>query len=195
MGVIKYLIILLLFIITHVVIVNTRNPLLYAAGIRTNYSTEYFSERLIDSCYMRRCLSNDQCCSQSICLSLDENIGYCFLFRGLNYGENCKEDKDCDYHLVCRRTSHFEFGKCRESDYDKLMYGQVCNSTMDCNFRNGLCCISQKRARQKPRNICSYYTNPLRCIDVVPADSRRKDPTTLTHAEKISPDQELKDFI
>lgn len=170
--------------------VNCRNPLFYSGGLRANYTQPY-----VDSCYLRHCTTNEHCCSRSVCLILLESSGYCFYYRGLNLGQMCKADRDCDYNLICRRSDHFEFGKCRESDHEKLHYGEVCNTTMDCNFRNGLCCMIQKRPRQKPRNICAYYSDPLRCIDIVPVDSVRKNAKSLTIAEQIIVEDELKDII
>lgn len=177
-------------ILTIIAAALSRHPMIYQNGIRTNYTTPY-----VDNCYMRRCTSNEHCCARSICLSLDLNIGYCFYYRGINFGAKCKVDRDCDYNLICRRSDHFEYGKCRESDHDKLHYGQACNGTSECNFRNGLCCMEQKRPRQKPRNICSYYADPLRCIDIVPMESRRQDENSLTVAEQRTVGEELRDLI
>ena len=53
--------------------------------------------------------------------------------------------------------------------------GEDCRTSSDCNIAKGLCCKLQRRARSKPKKICSYFADSNQCIGPVATHQVRWD--------------------
>nr|CAH7719927.1 unnamed protein product [Callosobruchus chinensis] len=107
-----------------------------------------------EPCYGRRCTANENCCPGSVCVDVDGVIGSCLFAYGRRVGELCRRDSDCESGLVCAEASAVE----------------PCHMSSECEISRGLCCQLQRRHRQAPRKVCSYFKDPLVCIGPVATD-------------------------
>ncbi|XP_056640224.1 ITG-like peptide [Diorhabda sublineata] len=137
-----------------------------------NILDEYINENNEeDPCYQKRCSSNEYCCPGQICVDVDGIIGTCINFFGRRVGELCRRDADCESGLVCAEA---EVGVstrvCRPPVHQDKQYSEPCNMSNECDISRGLCCQLQRRHRQAPRRVCSYFKDPLICIGPVASD-------------------------
>ncbi|EFN68524.1 Prohormone-3 [Camponotus floridanus] len=107
-----------------------------------------------EPCYERKCMYNDHCCPGSICMNFNGVTGTCVSDFGMTQGELCRRDSDCETGLMCAEMSGHE----------------ECAMSSECDISRGLCCQLQRRHRQAPRKVCSYFKDPLVCIGPVATD-------------------------
>lgn len=122
-----------------------------------------------EECYGRRCVANEHCCPGTVCVNVDGIIGNCLFAYGRKLGELCRRDADCESGLVCD-VSAVGASVCRAPMVLAKQYAEDCNTSSDCDISRGLCCQLQRRHRQAPRKVCSYFKDPLICIGTVAAD-------------------------
>lgn len=123
-----------------------------------------------DECYGRRCVANEHCCPGTVCVNVDGIIGNCLFAYGRKLGELCRRDADCESGLVCDVSASSGASVCRAPMVLAKQYAEDCNTSTDCDITRGLCCQLQRRHRQQPRKVCSYFKDPLVCIGTVAAD-------------------------
>ncbi|VEN44071.1 unnamed protein product [Callosobruchus maculatus] len=128
-----------------------------------------------EPCYGRRCTANENCCPGSVCVDVDGMIGSCLFAYGRRVGELCRRDSDCESGLVCAEASAVEGGPsvgrvCRPPVHQDKQYAEPCHMSSECEISRGLCCQLQRRHRQAPRKVCSYFKDPLVCIGPVATD-------------------------
>ncbi|XP_029709042.1 prohormone-3 isoform X3 [Aedes albopictus] len=123
-----------------------------------------------DVCYGRPCYSNENCCPGLVCVNVDGVIGHCMFSLGRKYGEMCQRDSDCESGLVCDISTLSGASVCRPPIVLAKQYAEDCITSSDCDITRGLCCQVQRRHRQVPRKVCSYFKDPLLCIGTVAAD-------------------------
>uniref|UniRef100_A0A182M0I7 Prohormone-3 n=1 Tax=Anopheles culicifacies TaxID=139723 RepID=A0A182M0I7_9DIPT len=125
-----------------------------------------------DPCYPRVCSANEYCCPGYICVIMDNVRGTCMPLYGRKYGELCRHDSDCESGLVCDISALSGASVCRPPTIVAKQYGEDCITSSDCDITRGLCCQVQRRHRQVPRKVCSYFKDPLLCVGTVAADQR-----------------------
>lgn len=128
-----------------------------------------------DVCYGRPCYSNENCCPGLVCVNVDgvspiSVVGHCMFSLGRKYGEMCQRDSDCESGLVCDISTLSGASVCRPPIVLAKQYAEDCITSSDCDITRGLCCQVQRRHRQVPRKVCSYFKDPLLCIGTVAAD-------------------------
>uniref|UniRef100_A0A182Y0J1 Uncharacterized protein n=1 Tax=Anopheles stephensi TaxID=30069 RepID=A0A182Y0J1_ANOST len=128
-----------------------------------------------DPCYPRMCSANEFCCPGYICVIMDNDSpisvrGTCMPLYGRKYGELCRHDSDCESGLVCDISALSGASVCRPPTIVAKQYGEDCITSSDCEITRGLCCQVQRRHRQVPRKVCSYFKDPLLCVGTVAAD-------------------------
>lgn len=128
-----------------------------------------------DPCYPRVCSANEFCCPGHICVIVDSVsplsvMGQCMPLYGRKYGELCRHDSDCESGLVCDISALSGASVCRPPTIVAKQYGEDCITSSDCDITRGLCCQVQRRHRQVPRKVCSYFKDPLLCVGTVAAD-------------------------
>lgn len=132
---------------------------------------EYVAEGEEDPCYGRRCTANEHCCAGSVCIDVDGVIGTCVFAYGRRVGELCRRDSDCESGLVCADAEQGVSTRvCRPPVHQDKQYSESCNMSSECDISRGLCCQLQRRHRQAPRKVCSYFKDPLVCIGPVASD-------------------------
>ncbi|XP_046398414.1 ITG-like peptide [Ischnura elegans] len=160
-----------------------------------------------EECYGRKCTSNEHCCPGSICVDMDGIVGSCLLPFGLRQGELCRRDGDCESGLLCaaedddvivgrvvsaagsngeqqnNRLSEGVIRTCQPPSRSRKLYGEDCLLSSECDVSKGLCCQLQRRHRQAPRKVCSYFKDSLTCIGAV-AEERVKESVRHTAGEK-----------
>ncbi|XP_063700971.1 prohormone-3 [Culicoides brevitarsis] len=128
-----------------------------------------------DECYGRRCVANEHCCPGTVCVNVDGIIGNCLFAYGRKLGELCRRDADCESGLVCDVAASSGASVCRAPMVLAKQYAEDCHTSTDCDITRGLCCQLQRRHRQQPRKVCSYFKDPLVCIGTVAADQVKND--------------------
>ncbi|XP_028141798.1 ITG-like peptide isoform X1 [Diabrotica virgifera virgifera] len=124
-----------------------------------------------DPCYMKACSANEYCCPNQICVDVDGIHGTCLYFFGRRVGELCRRDNDCESGLVCAEAqAGVSTRVCRPPLRQDKQYSEPCNMSSECDISRGLCCQLQRRHRQAPRRVCSYFKDPLVCVGPVAAD-------------------------
>ncbi|XP_060533040.1 prohormone-3 isoform X2 [Cylas formicarius] len=135
-----------------------------------NMIEEYVNVGEDEPCYGRRCTSNEYCCPGTICVDMD-GIGTCLLMYGRRVGELCRKDSDCESGLVCAESDSGPNARvCRPPVHQDKQYSEPCHMSSECDISRGLCCQLQRRHRQAPRKVCSYFKDPLVCIGPVATD-------------------------
>jgi len=133
--------------------------------------SELESEADEDPCYERKCTANDHCCPGQVCIDIDGIIGTCVFAYGRRVGELCRRDSDCESGLVCAEAEQGVSTRvCRPPVQQNRQYSEPCNMSNECDISRGLCCQLQRRHRQAPRKVCSYFRDPLVCIGPVASD-------------------------
>lgn len=136
-----------------------------------NFLDEYINEADETPCYGRKCTANEHCCPGTICVDVDGVIGSCLFAYGRRVGELCRRDSDCESGLVCAEADSGPNGRvCRPPVHQDKQYSESCHMSSECDISRGLCCQLQRRHRQLPRKICSYFKDPLVCIGPVAID-------------------------
>ncbi|RZF33358.1 hypothetical protein LSTR_LSTR007703 [Laodelphax striatellus] len=133
-------------------------------------------------CIGRRCSANEYCCEGSICIDVDGISGTCLPLYGLRQGELCRRDNDCETGLVCTDTG--EGRTCQPAITSRKLYNEECSMSSECDIHKGLCCQFQRRHRQAPRKVCSYFKDPLVCIGPVASDQIKMADLERTAGEK-----------
>ncbi|XP_046684060.1 prohormone-3 [Homalodisca vitripennis] len=133
-------------------------------------------------CYDLECVANDQCCPGQVCIILDSNIGHCVFVYGLRMGEFCQRDNECETGLVCMHTG--DSRSCQPAISSRKQYSEDCMMSSECDIHKGLCCQFQRRHRQAPRKVCSYFKDPLVCIGPVASDQVKMVEMERTAGEK-----------
>ncbi|KAI4468741.1 transmembrane protease serine [Holotrichia oblita] len=131
-----------------------------------------------DPCYERPCTANEHCCPAQVCIDVDGEtlpfvsaVGTCVFAYGRRIGELCRRDSDCESGLVCSEGDQGISARiCRPPVQQDKQYSELCNMSSECDISRGLCCQLQRRHRQQPRKVCSYFKDPLVCIGPVAAD-------------------------
>ncbi|GJQ86791.1 hypothetical protein Trydic_g5582 [Trypoxylus dichotomus] len=124
-----------------------------------------------DPCYERPCTANEHCCPAQVCIDVDGAVGTCVYAYGRRIGELCRRDSDCESGLVCSEGDQGISARiCRPPVQQDKQYSELCNMSSECDISRGLCCQLQRRHRQQPRKVCSYFKDPLVCIGPVAAD-------------------------
>ncbi|OWR46333.1 ITG-like peptide [Danaus plexippus] len=125
-------------------------------------------------CYSAACISNGDCCRGLTCLETEDG-GRCLpAFAGRKLGEICNRENQCDAGLVCEEIVPGEMHVCRPPAPGHKQYNEECSTSSECDITRGLCCIMQRRHRQKPRKSCAYFKEPLVCIGPVATDQIRE---------------------
>ncbi|XP_075219527.1 space blanket [Lycorma delicatula] len=133
-------------------------------------------------CYGKRCTANEHCCPGSVCVDVDGVAGTCLFAYGLRQGELCRRDNDCETGLVCTDTG--EGRTCQPAVTSRKQYSEDCIMSSECDIHKGLCCQFQRRHRQAPRKVCSYFKDPLICIGPVASDQIKMVDLERTAGEK-----------
>ncbi|XP_050669295.1 ITG-like peptide [Leptidea sinapis] len=124
-------------------------------------------------CYSSPCISNGDCCRGLMCLETDEG-GRCLPpFTGQKMGEICNRENQCEAGLVCEEVVPGEMHVCRPPSTGRKQYNEDCTTSSECDISRGLCCVMQRRHRQKPRKSCGYFKESLVCIGPVAIDQIR----------------------
>ncbi|XP_015604631.1 prohormone-3 [Cephus cinctus] len=127
-------------------------------------------EETEEPCYGRRCVINEHCCPGSVCVNVDGVVGTCIFPYGLKQGELCRRDNDCETGLMCADVAGGESRSCQPPVTSNKQYSEECTMSGECDIGRGLCCQLQRRHRQVPRKVCSYFKDPLVCIGPVATD-------------------------
>ncbi|KZC07076.1 PREDICTED: prohormone-3 [Dufourea novaeangliae] len=147
---------------------------LYQRPLSAAYGNSYGDslEELPDvPCEDRTCTANEHCCPGFICVDVDGVIGHCEIFDfGQKQGELCRRDNDCETGLMCALVPGSETRSCQPPVTSNKLYNEECNMSGECDISRGLCCQLQRRHRQTPRKVCSYFKDPLVCIGPVATD-------------------------
>lgn len=114
-------------------------------------------------CSGKMCTANEHCCKGHVCVDNDETTGTCLPVWGNKMGEYCHRDQDCESSFICVDRT------CQSPAPGKLMLGENCRTSSECNVGKGLCCKLQRRARSQPTKICSYFVDPANCLGPVAA--------------------------
>ncbi|XP_006609566.1 prohormone-3 [Apis dorsata] len=143
---------------------------LYQRPLSTSYGYSYDSLEEVIPCYERKCTLNEHCCPGSICMNVDGDVGHCVFELGQKQGELCRNDNDCETGLMCAEIAGSETRSCQVPITSNKLYNEECNVSGECDISRGLCCQLQRRHRQTPRKVCSYFKDPLVCIGPVATD-------------------------
>lgn len=93
---------------------------------------------------------------------------------GRKIGEICNRENQCDAGLVCEEVVPGEMHVCRPPSPGRKQYNEDCVLSNECDISRGLCCIIQRRHRQKPRKSCGYFKEPAVCLGTVASDQVRQ---------------------
>ncbi|KAL5286998.1 hypothetical protein ACFFRR_008135 [Megaselia abdita] len=131
-----------------------------------------------EPCYGRKCSSSAYCCPGSICVAIDGDSGNCFYLYGRKIGDLCHRNNDCETGLECAKGPTGNY-VCQAiitpitSVYKQ--FGDNCNTSTECDVNGGLCCQLLRRHHHRfPKKVCSYYRDPLMCIDVIEEEADKK---------------------
>jgi hypothetical protein len=116
-------------------------------------------------CSGKTCTANEHCCEGQVCVDTDETTGTCLPIWGKKQGEVCYKDNDCESGFLCVEDSGLR--SCQAPVPGEKGLGDDCSTSSDCNVHKGLCCKLHRRAKSKPKKICSYFTDPQNCIGPV----------------------------
>lgn len=144
------------------------------------YQNEAFGDEIEpimeeEPCYGKRCTANEHCCPGSVCVDVDGVMGNCLFAYGRKLGELCRRDADCESGLICDISATSGASVCRAPMAVAKQYSEDCGTSSDCDISRGLCCQLQRRHRQTPRKVCSYFKDPLTCIGTVATDQIKHD--------------------
>ncbi|XP_023248654.1 prohormone-3 isoform X2 [Copidosoma floridanum] len=142
-----------------------------------------------EPCYERRCTTNEDCCSMSVCINFEDGEwpeGRCMFVYGLKQGELCRRDSDCETGLVCAELAGTDSLSCQPPVTSNKQYSEQCSMSSECDIGRGLCCQLQRRHRQIPRKMCSYFKDPLVCIGPVATDQVKKIVQYTTGEKRIT---------
>ncbi|KAL1497556.1 hypothetical protein ABEB36_008497 [Hypothenemus hampei] len=147
----------------------------HGAGIlrdEENFLDEQYANVEDDGpCYGKKCTANEHCCPNSVCVDVDGVVGSCLMTYGRRVGELCRSDSDCESGLVCAEADSGPSARiCRPPVHQDKQYSEPCHMSSECDISRGLCCQLQRRHRQVPRKVCSYFKDPLVCIGPVATD-------------------------
>jgi len=118
------------------------------------------------TCSGKKCTANEHCCEDHVCIDDNELTGRCFPIWGKKAGEACMRDSDCESGYVCS-SENGRMRVCQPVAEGNAGLGEDCRTSSDCNIAKGLCCKLQRRARSKPKKICSYFADSNQCIGPV----------------------------
>ncbi|CAH4032650.1 unnamed protein product [Pieris brassicae] len=125
-------------------------------------------------CYSSPCITNGDCCRGLMCLETEDG-GRCLpAFAGRKLGEICNRENQCDAGLVCEEVVPGEMHVCRLPSAGRKQYNEDCSTSSECDISRGLCCVMQRRHRQKARKSCGYFKEALVCIGPVATDQIRE---------------------
>ncbi|XP_014230083.1 prohormone-3 [Trichogramma pretiosum] len=135
-------------------------------------SDNMLDEGMEEPCYERHCQTNEDCCLEYVCIHPEGEWpdGRCMFVYGLKQGELCRRDNDCETGLVCAEVAGSDSFSCQPPVTSNKQYSESCTMSSECDISRGLCCQLQRRHRQTPRKMCSYFKDPLVCIGPVAAD-------------------------
>lgn len=123
------------------------------------------------TCSGKKCTANEHCCPGAVCVDTDGLVGTCLPVYGSKQGEPCARTSDCEAGLVCLDNNENDviFRTCQRdtSNYHKKQYNEECSTSNECIVEKGLCCQVQRRHRQAPKKICSYFKDERSCIGQV----------------------------
>ncbi|XP_073948686.1 ITG-like peptide [Choristoneura fumiferana] len=106
---------------------------------------------------------------------LSDDGGRCLpAFAGRKLGEICNRENQCEAGLVCEEVVPGEMHVCRPPTAGRKQYNEDCSASSECDITRGLCCVMQRRHRQKARKSCGYFKEPLVCIGPVATDQIRE---------------------
>ncbi|XP_012544836.1 ITG-containing peptide isoform X1 [Bombyx mori] len=125
-------------------------------------------------CYSSPCVTNGDCCGGLLCLETDDGGRCLSAFAGRKLGEICNRENQCDAGLICEEAAPGEMHICRPPSTGRKQYNEDCTTSSECEITRGLCCIMQRRHRQKSRKSCGYFKEPLVCIGPVAIDQIRE---------------------
>ncbi|XP_076648311.1 space blanket [Halictus rubicundus] len=168
-----------------------QRPLTGAYGNSYGESMEELAEV---PCEERPCTANEHCCAGSVCVNVDRVVGHCVFDFGQKQGELCRRDNDCETGLMCAEVPGRESRSCQPPVTSNKLYNEECNISGECDIGRGLCCQLQRRHRQTPRKVCSYFKDPLVCIGPVATD-QIKSVVQYTSGEKRITGQESNRFF
>ncbi|KAI8441798.1 hypothetical protein MSG28_005484 [Choristoneura fumiferana] len=115
-----------------------------------------------------------QCCAL-LCFGVENDGGRCLpAFAGRKLGEICNRENQCEAGLVCEEVVPGEMHVCRPPTAGRKQYNEDCSASSECDITRGLCCVMQRRHRQKARKSCGYFKEPLVCIGPVATDQIRE---------------------
>ncbi|XP_033219831.1 prohormone-3 isoform X1 [Belonocnema kinseyi] len=147
-----------------------KSSYLQRPGLSEGFTGNSLEESADDPCYGRRCTANEHCCPGSVCVDVDGVVGTCLFAYGLKQGELCRRDNDCETGLMCSEVAGGETRSCQPPVNSNKQYSDECSMSGECDISRGLCCQLQRRHRQSPRKVCSYFKDPLVCIGPVATD-------------------------
>ncbi|XP_077285251.1 space blanket [Arctopsyche grandis] len=155
-----------------------------ADGYSVNEDGQGSEQDLEEPCYGKPCTANEHCCPGSVCINVDGVSGSCLFAYGRKVGELCRRDNDCESGLLCEDIAPGEPRVCRPPMLSSKQYAELCNVSGECDISRGLCCQVQRRHRQQPRKVCSYFKDPLVCIGPVATDQIKNTDMQHTAGEK-----------
>ncbi|KMQ89478.1 hypothetical protein RF55_10893 [Lasius niger] len=82
------------------------------------------------------------------------------------YGEGAEPTEEPCAERKCVYNDHC----CPGSICMNFNGDEECAMSSECDISRGLCCQLQRRHRQTPRKVCSYFKDPLVCIGPVATD-------------------------
>ncbi|XP_066587485.1 prohormone-3 isoform X2 [Prorops nasuta] len=139
-----------------------------------DYSTGFgnaLDEMVEHPCDERKCITSEDCCSGQFCVNSNfAEEGKCVFLYGLKQGEICRRDTDCETGLMCVDVAGGATRSCQPPVTSNKQYSEECVTSGECDTSRGLCCQLQRRHRQTPRKVCSYFKDPLVCIGPVAID-------------------------
>ncbi|OQV21865.1 putative Prohormone-3 [Hypsibius exemplaris] len=124
------------------------------------------------NCKGLACRNDDGCCEAMVCKTPEPEskktpvqLGTCI--PNPNEGTACKQDANCGSGLECVLTAGargFKTCQPKNRDISRKQYYDDCRQSMECDQVRGLCCQIQRRHRQAPRQVCSYYKDVQNCV-------------------------------
>jgi len=123
-------------------------------------------EAAVSTCSGKKCTANEHCCQDHVCIDDNELTGRCFPIWGKKQGEVCLRDTDCESGFVCADNGSRR-RVCKAVVQGNAELGEDCRTSSDCDISRGLCCKLQRKARSRPKKICSYFSDSQTCIGPV----------------------------
>ncbi|KAF4532058.1 hypothetical protein B566_EDAN016130 [Ephemera danica] len=123
-----------------------------------------------EPCYGKKCTANEHCCPGSVCVYVDGIVGSCLFAYGLQQGELCRRDNDCETGLLCADAGG-EPRTCQPPSRTNKQYSMfVLQRSTDLHWTSGGGSSEDSRATYSGREAhYSYATNrrnaeiPLTC--------------------------------